>query len=53
MFRMPFTDVLKGSEKRISLLCQKLQKGWGEDTKGSDLFSGLSSLVIQKVAAFQ
>lgn len=41
MFRMPLTDVLKGSEKRICLLCQKLQKGWGKDTKGSDLFSGL------------
>ena len=38
---MPLTDVLKGSEKIICLLCQKLQKVWGEDIKGSDLFSGL------------
>lgn len=41
LFRMPFTNVLKGSQKRICPLCPKLQKGWGEDLKGSDLFSGL------------
>lgn len=34
-------NVLKRSEKRICSLCQKPQKGWGEDIKGSDLFSGL------------
>lgn len=33
--------MLKGPEKRICPLCQKLQKGWGKDIKASDLFSGL------------